>query len=147
MFTKEARIVIEIPIYPTEDQSKVEKAFRNIFGSLEYKMEKRVGINYLIHETDDLSVLDYLYSKIRDLKYLDTVRRQLKQNKETENNTILYLNKQAAYVGRVSLIELEDDPPLGAISIIFISEDLDELIDWFAPATIDGKIPTDGQES
>jgi predicted RNA binding protein with dsRBD fold (UPF0201 family) len=47
------------------------------------------------------------------------------------------INKQVAYVGKVSFVE--GTPPLGGIEIVIEDENLEQLIDIIAPSTSNGE--------
>jgi predicted RNA binding protein with dsRBD fold (UPF0201 family) len=46
------------------------------------------------------------------------------------NSTWFYLNKQAAFVGIVSICEEESESPLGPIKVTLRSSDLESVINW-----------------
>jgi uncharacterized protein len=46
------------------------------------------------------------------------------------NRIVFFLNKQAAYAGHVSFSAPEGESPLGPISVVVESENLEQLIDW-----------------
>jgi len=78
-----------------------------------------------------------LKEKIWGKKILDTVRAVLLRNLR-EKRTELLLHKQAAYAGKVGLVEFDDESPFGAIHVE-ICGNLEEFIDWFSPKTKEGK--------
>ena len=51
----------------------------------------------------------------------------------------LYLNKNAASMGRFSFLERDNQPPLGAIYFTLISGNLEQVIDYVAPRTANGE--------
>ena len=44
------------------------------------------------------------------------------------NITAIYFNKQAAAMGKLSLVDLNDNPPLGSISYQIVSDNLEFVI-------------------
>jgi predicted RNA binding protein with dsRBD fold (UPF0201 family) len=58
--------------------------------------------------------------------------------------TSVFFDKQAAYHGKLRLIdETEEEPPLGCIELEIMLEDeadFNEFIAWFVPPTKDGRV-------
>jgi hypothetical protein len=46
------------------------------------------------------------------------------------DSTWFYLNKQAAFVGTITLCEEAEESPLGPIKVILTSSNIDKIIDW-----------------
>ena len=72
---------------------------------------------------------------IRNQKILDSIRNTLLDGISSDS-TVFSLNKQAAFVNRVSLSEGRS--ALGNMEITIESEDIERLIDEVAPRTVDG---------
>ena len=53
------------------------------------------------------------------------------------DRTRFFLNKQVAFVGKISFCE--EKTILGTIKVLVIDEDIDALIDKVAPVTVDGE--------
>ncbi|HDI12934.1 MAG TPA: hypothetical protein ENF64_02330 [Hadesarchaea archaeon] len=117
---------------PTEDRTKLETAVKKIFPTVSLEL---VGEN-LVGESTDVNALSRLHQLFRQQAILDSARSVLLA-KRRENITQFMLNKQAAFVGRVSFTDGE--APLGPISVTLEAPDLDYLIDYLAPKTRDGK--------
>ena len=116
-----------------ENEKKVIKALKNLFPSIKFRKEeeKVVGIG-------KKSDIEFLREKIWWKKILDTVRETLIQNL-TNEKTELLLHKQAAFSGKVALVETDEESPFGAIHVEIMGKNLEEFIDWFSPKTKKGK--------
>jgi len=130
------KVTVRAPVYPTESHEKVITALKNIFPQVEFDITagepaRIIGYGY------GREALEQLHFLLRKEKILDACRALLLENR-VENKTKLKINKQAAYVGRLNL---SAESPLGCIEVEIESEELDELIDWLAPKTIDGREP------
>lgn len=133
-----AKVVVEVEIRPTEDESKVLAALANFFdlGPLEFIDAGRSKI--AIGSSDSLASLAKLHRALRAERILDAARNALK--KGVQGSTItFYLHKQAAYVGRLSFVDGDHESPLGAIKVTVTHDNPQEVIDWLAPPTSKGK--------
>ena len=129
----------EVEIRPTEDESKVLKALKNIIFTDSIRVvDAGRGFRIAIAESNDVSALLKLYELFRKQRILDTARNIMLKNARNGVLT-LQLNKQAAYQGVVSFVDHESESQLGAITVTISSERLDEIIDWLAPRTARGK--------
>lgn len=131
-------VTAESPVNPTEDQSKVERALHNIFPS---------GKIELIKVGEDIIRL-----RVRgnSLEFLGTLRNLIKQerirsaarsiifNRTRENKMHFYLNKQAAFVNRVSFCEPVGESPLGPISVEIDTETPETVIDFLTSRSGEG---------
>lgn len=113
---------------PTEDPEKVRTAILNIFP----ESEIIVGQDEVTAKT---ATLERFKTLIRNQKILDSVRKSLLSG-ASASFTNLSLNKQAAFVKRVSLSE--GKAALGNMEVTIESEDIERLIDEVAPRTVDG---------
>lgn len=73
--------------------------------------------------------LDIIYEQIRSRSVQNVLRRILIGNRN-KNTTWFFLNKQAASVGVVAIIEYEEESPLGPVQVTLNCRDLDTLINW-----------------
>ena len=129
----------EVEIRPTENESKVLKALKNIIFTDSIRVvDAGRGFRIAIAESNDVSALLKLYELFRKQRILDTARNIMLKNARNGVLT-LQLNKQAAYQGVVSFVDHESESQLGAITVTISSERLDEIIDWLAPRTARGK--------
>ena len=122
-------IEISCPVYPSEDPEKVKTAILKIFP------------NAVLEETDNgftgrTDSLERFSKQIRKQKILDTTRSVFIHGKRGDR-TRFFLNKQVAFVGKISFCE--EKTILGTIKVVIIDEDLDELIDKVSPVTVDGE--------
>lgn len=124
-------VVVRARIFPTEDREKVRQAMLNLFPGGEVQEEE----DEMQLSTDDLSRFK---ERIRSLRILDAVRSMLRRGMKDGESTI-FLNKQVAFVGKVS--EVEGIVPLGALEVTFRSSDIERLIDEVAPMTVNGEEP------
>ena len=137
------KIQITCPVFPTEDEEKIQEALSNLFhhgGTKHYQLEQCSKISLDLTERNELSVLRQY---VHELRIIDVVRRRLEGNLNG-TATSIHLDKQAASLGKVRLLDDTDDtPPLGSIKIVidFIDEtELESFMSWFVPLTKDGKI-------
>jgi predicted RNA binding protein with dsRBD fold (UPF0201 family) len=118
------RLILEAEVYPTEDEKKVIQAMKTIVPFSVIK--------------DGYDPLSKLRNSFRSNRILDTARSLLISKKGDIRP--LRFHKQAAIVGRVSLVDNEEFSPLGVI-VLRIYYDGDPLIlaDWLTPRTEGGK--------
>jgi len=116
-------IRISTKVHPSEDLNKVIKAINNLFGKLELEF-KEGEIYFLTHE---FNLLKRVKEGIRLKEALPTFKRILLNNK-SDNFTWFYLNKQAAYMGKIYLCEEEGESPLKPIKVEIQSDKIDEVI-------------------
>lgn len=122
-------VEISCPIYPSEDPEKVKTAVMRIFPDA------------VLEETENglagtAGSLDHFSKQIRKQKILDTTRSVLIRGQRGDR-TRFFLNKQVAFVGKISFCE--EKTILGTIKAVVIDEDLENLIDKVAPETVDGE--------
>ena len=122
-------VKISCPVFPSEDPDKVKEAITKIFPDAEFS------------ENDDgyectAPSLDHFSKQIRKQKILDTTRSVMIRGKRGDR-TRFFLNKQVAFVGKISFCE--EKTILGTIKVLVIDEDIDALIDKVAPVTVDGE--------
>jgi len=92
----------------------------------------------IIIEDSSIEVLTKFYEIVRRQRILDTTRNVLLKN--LRGNVIeVKLNKQAAYQGVISFVDSDAESPLGAITMLVSSKDINAIIDWLAPKTSHGR--------
>ncbi|MFW9943381.1 MAG: RNA-binding domain-containing protein [Candidatus Sifarchaeia archaeon] len=135
------QIVATTIIYPTEDEKRVEAALGNLFllGSLPLETEGRqIRISSMKRNS-----LDYVRSRIHSLRIIDAIRSRLLANWDGVK-TIMCFDKQAAYHGKLRLVDdRQEEPPLGLVEIMIrfeSEEEFEAFLAWFAPPTKDGHI-------
>jgi len=122
----------ESPVNPTEDVEKVERALRNLFpsGQIERISSGDEIVRLRVHGND----LEFL-NKLRNLIKQQRIRsaaRSIMYGRTSGNRTSIYLNKQAAFSGRVSFCEPVGESPLGPISLEIHSDRPEDVIDYLA---------------
>ena len=123
-------VKIVCPVYPSEDPDKVKTAIEKIFPDAEFS------------ETEDgyectAPSLDHFSKQIRKQKILDATRSQMQRGLRRTGKITLNLNKQVAFMGKVSFCE--GKVILGTIKVVIESDDPEDLIDKIAPETVDGE--------
>jgi len=125
-------VTAESLVNPTEDSSKVERALHNLFP---YSPVKRTDL------ADDVIRLEVngdspeFLRTLRNLLKQERIRsaaRKILLNGMRGNQIQFYLNKQAAFVGRVSFCEPVGESPLGPISIRIQGMDPLRVVDFLA---------------
>lgn len=127
-----AIVTAESLVNPTEDESKVERALHNIFSSASIQRTKLADdVIKLVVRGNGLEFLSTLRNLIKQERIRSAARSILLS--ATRGNQIrFYLNKQAAFVGRVSFCEPAGESPLGPISIRVETPDPYGVIDFLA---------------
>lgn len=131
-------VKIEAEVRPTESKDKVVKALRNLFSITSLKESKEGNYIRLIASSRGAELLNKFHSLLRRQRILDAARQYLSRGKR-EGGVTFYLNKQVAYIGKISFCSFEyGESPLGAIVVEIKTENPDMLIDWLAPPTSEG---------
>ena len=85
--------------------------------------------------------IDYVLLQVSDCgkkkKILDATRSQMQRGLRRTGRITLNLNKQVAYMGKISFCE--GKVILGTIKVIIETDEPDALIDTIAPETVDGE--------
>lgn len=119
------KIEILSSINPSEDPKKIETAILNIFPNAKIKID---GFS-IMSNSKDLYLLEKIYDVIHSNQSQKIYQRQLEKNLD-HDSTWFYLNKQAAFVGTITLCEEAEESPLGPIKVILTSSNIDRIIDW-----------------
>lgn len=134
---------IRCPVYPTEDQERVEKAVNNVFINEELSFEIYDNTSEFRLSFEGRNCLEWLRNRIHELRIIDAVRSRLLHNWDG-SGTRLNLDKQVAYHGRIKILDdREDPPPLGFIEVNLEFNNEDEFkafLRYFTPPTKDGRI-------
>lgn len=119
-------------VNPTEDEAKVERALHNIFPSalIERAVAPGDTVALRVHG-NGLTFLATLRNLIKQERIRGAARSILLSGARGERIR-LYLNKQAAFVGRVSFCEPVGESPLGPISVEIESSDPQLVVDFLA---------------
>lgn len=123
---------IEAEVNPTEDHEKVKAAIENLFAPSSIELIPKQKGSLIVAKTVGKEGLTRFYALLRQERILTAARRVL--TKGISGKSIMFcLNKQAAYVKRVSFCEPIGESPLGPIRVEIESDDPKALIDWLAP--------------
>ncbi|MEM1946246.1 MAG: RNA-binding domain-containing protein [Candidatus Caldarchaeum sp.] len=112
-------------VNPTENADKVAQAVLNIFPKV--SLQKGGGVVSAI--ADSPEGLERLRMIIRSRQIRNTARMLLSKN-VSGNTVTFYLNKQAAYVGKLSFFEAGEVMALGPIEVSIESDNIQETIRW-----------------
>ncbi len=126
------RLLVEAEVKPSEDCSKVKAAVENIFPDLTFKVSE----NSIVGESEEPRALTHLRQLLRIQAIRDSARSAMLKGKR-ENSIHFMLNKQVAFVGKVSFTEGET--PLGPIKVTIETRSPDLVIDYLAPKTREGR--------
>ncbi len=125
-------VAAKTPLQPTEDEAKVERALLKLFPSA--KIDRIAGPDetvILSIRGSGLECLANLRNLIKQERIRSAARAVLIRN--TRGRRIqIYLNKQAAFMGRVSFCEPVGESPHGPISIELDCDDTQSVIDYLA---------------
>lgn len=129
---------VEAEVRPTESPDKVAKAIKNLFEVELVEVELSEGYRLLVGESGNLESLRKLHQAFRQQRILDSARSYMLKNRRG-NSLELKLHKQTAFAGHVSLVTFDEESPLGPIRVLIVSDKIDELVDWLAPPTSQGR--------
>ncbi len=125
-------IVAKTQLQPTEDQAKVERALLKLFPSAH--IEKITGPGETVILTIRGTGFESL-ANIRNLIKQERIRnaaRSVLIHNMSGQRIQIYLNKQAAFMGRVSFCEAVGESPNGPISIELDCDNPLSVIDYLA---------------
>lgn len=118
-------IRVECQVNPSEDSAKVLRAVKNVVSNCSPEVaDGRIRV-----ASKNPEVLITIYEQIRSRRIMGVFRKVLLRNM-IANSTWFYLNKQAAFVGTVSICEDESESPLGPIKITIMSNELEPVMNW-----------------
>ncbi|MCD6488703.1 MAG: hypothetical protein J7K21_05715 [Desulfurococcales archaeon] len=129
---------VEAEVRPTEDPEKVKKAVLNVFKGVVNIVENQRGFLVISGESYTAESLRKVYELIRIQRIMDAARKSLRKGL-TKDTLVFKLHKQAAYAGKLSFIDSDNESPLGPIVFYVESADIMRVIDWLAPKTNMGK--------
>src|SRR5208337_1015883 len=125
-------VAAKTPVQPTEDEAKVERALLKLFPSA--KIDRIAGPDetvILSIRASGLEPLANLRNLIKQERIRNAARAVLIRN--TRGRRIqIYLNKQAAFMGRVSFCEPIGESPHGPISVELDCDNPLSVIDYLA---------------
>ncbi|HEW89839.1 MAG TPA: hypothetical protein ENG43_00665 [Candidatus Bathyarchaeota archaeon] len=130
----DVEVLVEVPVYPTEDPEKVRRAVENVLPGAEYELKPAELGHVLVARASGRDALLKLRALVRMERISDAARAVLLSGLEG-NTIVFYLNKQVAYVRHISFSEPEGESPLGPMKFVVKCDDARALIDWLAPRT------------
>jgi predicted RNA binding protein with dsRBD fold (UPF0201 family) len=138
-------ITVKSQVHPTEDAGKVREAIENLLGKGTFDIEDHENFSEIVVPVITQEGLNFIRRLIQEKRIIDAVRVRLLGNfNDLELTTGLDFDKQAAFIGKIRLIDnTVESPPLGAVEIRMTFKDLPqfrEFLDWFSPRTKDGKV-------
>ena len=128
----ETALTIHVEVNPTEDSEKVKTAIKNLFVVTLIELRAQQKGQLIVANGTGKEGLTKFYNLIRQERIIAAARRVL-ANGTSGKSVLLCLNKQAAYMNRISFCEPIGESPLGSIKVEIISDNPKALIDWLAP--------------
>ena len=125
---EDVTVIVESDILPTEDESKVERAVRNIFPLIEIHLDENNGKRIKAY-AKGLKILSELHNLLKRNRIRAAARSIMMRSISASSITVA-LNKQAAYAGHVSFTTDPNESPLGPIILTIQSPNPQEVIDW-----------------
>ncbi|MFH0849196.1 MAG: RNA-binding domain-containing protein [archaeon] len=126
---------VRVPVHPTEDSKKVEKALDNVLAISSARSENVSPESHLlVAEMTGLDVLVRLKNLIRQDGIRDAARAEL-MSSISNGKLRFFLNKQVAFVGHVSFSKETGESPLGPIEVEISTADPIAIVDWLAPGS------------
>ena len=112
-------------VNPSENPNKIRQAISNIFPYSSIKTE-----NFSINaQSNELRSFEKIYEAIHIKQSQKTYRKNFEKNL-VNATTWFYLNKQTAFVGKITICEEADESPLGPIKVTLTSPNIDKIIEW-----------------
>lgn len=104
---------------------------------MEIKQDTKFGTVLIGQATGPESIAMFA-KKFREQRILEAVRQQLL--KSIQNDSVVFgMQRQAAYVNRFHLCELDDYSAMGPIRVEIQAKNIQDVIDFISPPTIKGK--------
>ncbi|MFA0834371.1 MAG: RNA-binding domain-containing protein [Methanobacterium formicicum] len=120
------KIVAKATVKPTEDLDKVIKALSNVFD-----YDDIVIAEEMVTVTGNTSCLFPFREFLDKGQINDAARKMILKGWDEESKTInLKLNKQAAFAGRINLVDAADLSPLGEIEVKISTENVEKFANW-----------------
>jgi len=117
-------VLVRARCFPTEDRIKVERAISNLFPDAVIEGEDPISARS--------QSIGSFADALRRQRIRDAARRIMRRGIDG-NSTTFMLNKQVAFVGKISFSE--ESHALGDLEVIMTSDDIEALIDSIAPNT------------
>ena len=124
-----AKITVRTPIYECEDVERVASAMMNVVN-IRPIIKKDGDRGYMVIEAYGYEYAYRIFNHFRSRQVLATLRKYLMKYLDKRRECItIYLHKQAAYSGILSLSE-PGESPLGEIVVTIETKNADEIIRW-----------------
>ena len=119
-----------MPMHPTEDREKIELCFQRIFQNPHIEEERTDEKTDLVFKSSERNSLSLIREKLRKQRIRNSARKILLGNMN-DKSVDFFLNKQAAFAGRVHFVkDPEQEDFLGPIMVTITAENVKEIIDW-----------------
>lgn len=125
----EVEVLVEAEVRPTEDPERVRKAVENVFPTVQCEVRPRGRGAVLTAGARGTEGLAKLRELLRRERIRDAARKVFVAGLAGGSVTF-YLDKQVAYVGRLSFSEPTAESPLGPIKVQICCDDPRRLIEW-----------------
>ncbi len=123
------QVLVEADVNPTEDLEKVETAIMNIFPTASITVTSGGATQRLVAAIESLEGVAELRRRFQQERILAAARRVLRRGIQGQFITF-YLNKQVAYVERISFCEPTGESPLGPLEVTIQCDEPRDMIDW-----------------
>ena len=97
-------IAVHASVNISEDPEKVKHAISNVLPFNDITFEG----SFASANSNDVAPVEKIYVTIHSKKFQNIYRRNLEQNLDN-NTTWFYLNKQAAFAGKIAICKDEDE--------------------------------------
>ncbi len=125
--TFQLQIIIESYVNPSESHLKVIKSIQNVSPDFSLEFEHKIRV---IGYSNTIESIMPIFEQIKSRSIFATLKRLLLKNLNSDgNSTFFLLNKQAAFVGVVSLVDDENESSLGPIKITIKANELEDFIE------------------
>ncbi len=125
-------MMLEARVNPTETLEKVARAVRNIFAIEAPTLRYDAARSVLTAVLEGRESLQGLSDAIQGGRVVTAARAVLNRSRR-EATFQFYLNKQAAYSGRISFCDPDGESPMGPISVKITTDAPRQLLDWLTP--------------
>ncbi len=132
------RIRVEAELRPTESEERVKKSILNVFEPEDMRVEEYGDRRLVVATSTTYRSLERLHDLLRRERILDAARGYMLRG-VAEQTLVFKLNKQAAYMGRVSFVDADTESPMGPITFIVETGRPREVVEWLAPPTRMGR--------
>lgn len=119
-------------VNPSEDPEKVQLAVSQVLPDADYQYKE----GSIKATSNDMGCLQKIQETIKKHRTNRVYRRQMRYNTKGDT-TWFYLNKQAAFVDVIAICEEADESAMGPIKIILHSKNIEKIVDWLAPETLE----------